>query len=137
MADVEQILEMLRQNPEINVIEGILDKCRESGVEANLWSVHFAAKRIGRSLERGTPIASGGSELRELAQTFLGLHNGTSQAEETLRRLREMNDAGTKVNWQAEKTSTEYGWELSAGQELVDRCGGFDEALKRLRRCLK
>ncbi len=128
MADLEQIRAVLSQFPEVTTIEDALDRCKEKGVEAGFWSVYFAARDAGRKLIRRPPKSFGEDDIRDLALIFFGLHKGMEQALATLDKLQEMNEAGERIDWQSEKTSTTYGWELSVAQELVDHAGGISQA---------
>ena len=128
MADPEQIRAVLSRHPEVTTIEDALDRCKAEGVKAGFWSVYFAARDAGRKLNRRPPEPFGEADLRDLALIFFGLHKGMKQALATLDKLQELNDAGTRIDWQSEKTSTAYGWELSVAQELADHAGGISQA---------
>ncbi len=128
MLDPEQIVAVLNQHPEITTIEDAIENCKADGVEAGFWSVYFAARDIGRELNRRPPAQFNESDLRDLALIFFGLHKGRKHALATLNKLHEMNDSGTRVDWQSEKSSTSYGWEFSVGQELADLSGGIPRA---------
>lgn len=133
MDESEQIRALLKEHPDLTTVEDVLDKCKEQGIEAGLWTVYFLAKDSGRRLSRRPLKSDDGQDLRELALILLGLHKGMGQAFETLDNLQPMNEAGTRVPWERESTETQYGWELSVAQEFVDRAGSFAMARHVLR----
>lgn len=128
MADTEQIRAFLNRCPEVTTIEDALACCKANGVDAGYWSIYFAARDAGRKLTRRPPESPVETDLRDLALIFFGLHRGVKQALGTLDKLQAMNDVGTLIEWQSEKTSTAHGWELSIAQELADQAGGISQA---------
>ncbi len=72
-------------------------------------------------------------ELRNLAVTYLGLNADLSSAIQLLDELRQMNARGIVIDWPNEKVKAEYGWALSVGQELSEKCGGIDNAVRVLK----
>ena len=134
MADSEKIRGVLDQHPELMTVEDVIDRCEAEGIEAGFWSVYFAARDAGRKLSRREPKPPSDSELRDLALIFFGWHNGgMKQALQTIDTLEKMNKVGTRVDWERESASTNYGWELSVAQELADRAGGILQARRVLR----
>ena len=128
MSDPEQIRNVLNRHPDVTTIEDALDRCKAEGVDAGFWSVYFAARDAGRRLTRRPPQSFGEADLRDLALIFFGLHKGAKQALATLDELKGMNEAGTRIDWQSEKTSTAHGWQLTVAQELADFAGGIPQA---------
>lgn len=134
MPDSEQIRGVLGQHPELTTVEDVIDRCQAEGIEVGFWSVYFAARDAGRKLTRRESKPSSASELRDLALIFFGLHKGMKQALETFDKLEDMNKVGTRVDWEREIASTQYGWELSVAQELADRAGSILQARQLLRK---
>lgn len=116
--------DVLAKNPQFTTVEDVIAECKKRGVEIGLWPVVFAARRMGRSLERRLTQVSHSDEVRLLAQELLQeLHGSKAKAIEYL---------SMATNQPAGKVADEY--KLCIAEELIKASGGVQAATEALKK---
>lgn len=135
MTESDKVRSVLERHPELSVAEDVVEACRAEGFEIGPWSAYFAARDLGRHLNRRNMISTKKQELRERAFFFLLMHGSLQGAITTLNRLDEMLKSGHRVECASDKRTGESSLELTVARELVDAAGGVAQAC-RLVACL-
>lgn len=130
-----RIRDILKQDANITTYEEVKDRFDSNSITIGFWWVYHVAKNMGRKINR-SPVAGNGQKdqhIRELALTLWAMHTSPEAVFNTLTILRQKNESGERVPWKQDQLVTNYSWELSIAQELVDLCDGMASAENILR----
>jgi len=120
----ELIDEVLVQNPHFTTVEDVIAECGKRGQVVGLWPVVFAARRIGRNLNRRIEPMSRDDEVRQLTQELLQELKGSKPNAIAYLTTATKKPAAGEVD--------EY--VLCIAEELIEVAGGIQAATESVKK---